>query len=279
MFRKPKTLLLFALAGALFSLTPTASAADVSIAPKEAIAWIDVLLQRGIGQLGKLDLAKLRAQALNTRFEEAPISPHRPRTSGYYIFDRRIVSLNSNEFPRLESGLLGLLSLHEILGANGYADFHYQNTALIYAITRATPRVSGSLFAEMQSVAVFTESAYHSEFSAYFAGGDGVRGGGDATSIALKRTLIDGLYELERRGEVPTRSIVPTLVQIFDLRVERAEFAIPEGIRMGMAYDPEYHLLTRRTLFWANGALEKVEAMGSVALTREFLRVFSGENP
>lgn len=171
-------------------ITRVAASTQKSYA-KEVQAMLRLLGPQQVGWINYDELAKeIASVQLCQNVSETPLTGSGSRHGSVYFTKERIVVFNSLRVWELEnSPEIGLLLMHEYLGALGYPDENYQITSLLYAQlqvadfgTETVSTIQGELVEILKTEARRTQNIQFSE-----SGGiSGVGGGGDPEIAFLK---------------------------------------------------------------------------------------------
>ena len=162
---------------------------------------VEILLDRGISKIGKLNLKKL-SKELNTvewrTFEIGfLLGSGGNRLTSVYVVEDRMVIINSLSFENLIGKPVHLYSwaLHEGLGALGYNDENYELSASISFLAENSQLANHSSNITIKD---HFQKIDRSKVGLTYASSGGstvVGGGGDAIIIELKQLLLKRYFE------------------------------------------------------------------------------------
>lgn len=153
---------------------------------------VDACLAKGIGKVHELDLRQLRAKILQLKYRRAedqfPDVAGDRRTAYYRSGE---VRFNTEEFP----ASFEMISLHEALGALGFADAHYEKSTALTAVC-SHPEPATVINSD------YVRWNFQAQKSLQVAGGSTVvGGGGDLVAAELKSAVVRAVMS-ETRAQI-----------------------------------------------------------------------------
>lgn len=171
-------------------------ASDFGAFKSSSIAIISTLQAQGINKVGDLDLNLLSQEISSTKWSSVKdkflLGSGTSRTTSVYLVKEKHVIVNELSLNLMSQDTFPQASLHEVLGANGYDDEHYQISLSLYAISK-NPKTSIKAFEN--NLKNLKPRRTDNTIYKSVDGGTSVGGGGDGTTIEFKTLLLDALIQ------------------------------------------------------------------------------------
>jgi hypothetical protein len=189
---------------------------------------VDMLIERGILKIGKLDLTHL-SDELNT-VEWAYfdlgflLGSGGKRISSVYFIEKKQVVINWYSFKNMEGNPVPMFSwaLHEGLGALGYQDENYEISGAISFMANH-PELEKDLLKKYAPLFKAFDRENKERLYLLAGGATVVGGGGDAAIIELKQQMLNYFFTMIKTSsyeDYSKREIDRALIKLNNLNVE-----------------------------------------------------------